>query len=57
MLAEIKDFVKAHNFLKTHFNDIILFIIVVLLIMLAFASGYIVAKQQTKTPIQVINQK
>ena len=51
MLAEIIDFVKAH------FYDILLFIIVVLLVMLAFAGGYIIAKQQIKTPIQIINQK
>ena len=50
MLAEIKDFVKAH------FNDIMLFIIVALLIMLAFAVGYITAKYQSKEPIQIINQ-
>jgi len=49
MLAEIKDFVKAH------FNDIILFIIVVLLVMLAFAGGYITAKYQTKTPLELKN--
>ena len=51
MLAEINDFVKAH------FNDVILFIIIALLVMLAFASGYITAKYQTKEPIQIINQK
>lgn len=47
MLAEIRDFVKAH------FNDIILFIIVALLIMLAYAAGYITAKYQSKTPISI----
>lgn len=51
MLAEIKDFVK------THFSDIMLFIIVVLLVMLAFASGYLVAKSQLKEPIQIQNTK
>jgi len=50
MLSEIKEFVKAH------FNDIMLFIIVALLIMLAFAAGYIIAKYQSKEPLQVINQ-
>ena len=49
MLSEIKDFVKAH------LSDIILFIIVVLLIMLAFATGYITAKYQAKEPLQIIN--
>ena len=51
MLAKIKDFVKPH------FNDIILFIVIVLLVMLAFASGYITAKYQSKEPIQILNQK
>lgn len=51
MLSEIKEFVKAR------FNDIMLFIIVVLLILLAFAAGYITAKYQSKEPIQIINQK
>jgi len=51
MLSEIKDFVKAH------FNDIMLFIIVVLLIMLAFAGGYIIAKYQIKLPLIIENTK
>jgi len=51
MLSEIKEFVKGH------FNDIMLFIIVVLLILLAFAVGYIVAKYQLKEPLQIINQQ
>ena len=49
MLTEIKEFVKVH------FHDIILFITVVLLILLSFAIGYIVAKYQLKDPIQIIN--
>jgi len=51
MLAEIKDFVK------TNFNNIMLFIIVTLLVLFAFAVGFIVAKYQLKVPIQIINQK
>lgn len=51
MLSEIKGFVKEH------FNDIMLFIIVCLLVMLAFAAGYIIAKQQIKNPIQILNSK
>jgi hypothetical protein len=47
MIAKIRDFVKAH------FYDIMLFIIVALLIMFAFALGYIIAKYQLKTPIQI----
>ena len=50
MLSEIREFVKAH------FNDIMLFIIIVLLVMLAFAVGFIVAKNQLKVPLQIINQ-
>ncbi len=49
MLPEINEFVKAH------FYDIILFVIVVLLILLAFAVGYIIAKYQLKEPMQIIN--
>lgn len=49
MIAKFIEFVKAK------FNDIMLFIIVVLLILLAFASGYMVAKQESKPPIQIQN--
>jgi hypothetical protein len=51
MLSEIKDFVKGH------FYDIMLFIIVALLILFAFAAGYITAKYQLKEPIQIEQQK
>jgi hypothetical protein len=51
MLSEIREFVKAR------FYDIMLFIIVALLILLAFAAGYITAKYQLKGPIKVINQQ
>ena len=47
MLSEIKGFVKDH------FSDIMLFIIVVLFVLLAFAVGYIIAKQQIKEPIKI----
>ena len=47
---------EVRSFIKTHFNDIILIIIVSLLIMLAFAVGYITAKYQTKEPIKITNQ-
>lgn len=46
MLAKIKNFVKAH------LDDIILLIGVVLISLLSFAMGYIVAKQQEKEPIR-----
>jgi len=48
---------KISSFVKSHFGDIMLFITVALLILLAFAAGYIVAKYQSKEPIQIINQK
>ena len=38
---------------KTRFNDIMLFLIVVLLLMLAFSAGYITAKYQTKEPLKI----
>ena len=47
MIAKIKDFVKAH------FYDIILAITVALLVMLSFATGYILAKYQSKEPITI----
>ncbi len=49
MLAKITDFVKGH------FNDIMLFIIIVLLVLLAYAAGFITAKQQIKEPLQIWN--
>jgi len=48
---------KFSAFVKSYFNDIIIFIIVVLLVLLAFATGYIIAKYQLKAPIQIINSK
>lgn len=46
---------KISGFVKLHFSDIIIFIIVALLIMLSFAVGFITAKYQNKTPIQIEN--
>jgi hypothetical protein len=46
---------KISNFVKTRFNNIILFIIVGLLIMLSFAVGYIMAKYEAKEPIKIEN--
>jgi len=48
---------KITSFVKSHFYDIMLFIIVALLILLAFAAGYITAKYQAKEPIQIENSK
>lgn len=47
MLRKIKDFVKKYQ------AEIILFIGVVLISLLSFALGYIVAKQQEKEPIKI----
>ena len=44
---------KISNFVKAHFNNIILVIIVALLILLSFACGYIMAKREQKQPIQI----
>jgi len=49
MLSEIVSFVKAR------FYDIMLFIIVILLVLSAFAAGYVAAKYQAKTPIIIEN--
>ncbi len=46
---------KLKAFVNSHFYDIMLFIIIVLLIMLSFAIGYITAKYETKEPIQIEN--
>ena len=40
------------QFLKKHQNDIILLIGVILISLLSFALGYIIAKQQGKEPIR-----
>lgn len=45
MLSKLADFVKSH------FSDIILTIVVFLALLLAFALGFVVAKYQEKTPI------
>lgn len=47
ILAKIKDFVKAHK------GDIILFSIIFLLIILSFAVGFIVGRNQNKIPVVV----
>ena len=47
MLSQLKTFVK------THFNDIMLVIVVVLLCLLSFAVGFLSAKYQEKEPIQI----
>jgi len=47
MLSKLIQFVKARQ------SDIILFIGVMLISLLSFAMGYIVAKQQEKEPIKI----
>jgi len=46
---------KIVQLVKARFNDIMFIIIIVLLILLAFASGFIVAKNQLKQPIVIEN--
>ena len=46
-LAKIRDFVKGH------LDDIILLVGVILISLLSFAAGYIVAKQQEKEPLRI----
>ena len=47
MLAKLKQSVKLHQ------NDIILLIGVILISLLSFAIGYIIAKEQEKEPIKI----
>jgi len=49
MLTKLKEFVKTYQ------ADIILVIGVILISLLSFAMGYIIAKQQEKEPIQFEN--
>ena len=51
MLAKIFEFVKAHK------ADIMLFGIVCLLILFSFACGFIIAKEQQKSQIEINNIK
>lgn len=44
---------KINKFVKEKFKDIMLFIIIGLLIMLSFATGYIIAKYENKEPMQI----
>jgi hypothetical protein len=44
---------KFIQFVKIHQNDIILLIGVILISLLSFAMGYIVAKEQEKEPIRI----
>lgn len=47
MLAKIFEFVKAHR------ADIMLFTVVCLLVLFSFACGFIIAKEQQKSLIQI----
>jgi len=44
---------KLIEFIKGHLDDIILIIGVIMISLLSFAAGYIVAKQQEKTPLRI----
>jgi len=43
---------KIINFVKAHLDDIILLIGVILISLLSFAAGFLVAKQQEKEPLK-----
>lgn len=47
MLTKIKEFVQQYQ------EEIVLFIGVVLIVLLSFAAGYVTAKIQEKTPLQI----
>lgn len=47
MLAKIQTIVKEHA------NRVVLAIIVLLLVLASFAAGYLAARNQLKTPIQI----
>ena len=44
---------KIQNFVKKHLNDTILIIGVILISLLSFSVGFIIAKQQEKTPLRI----
>ena len=57
MLAKILEFVKGLlAWLKANLDNVILIIIIMLFILLSFASGYIIAKYQDREPV-LIQQK
>ena len=49
----IKMFGRLKDFIKNYQSDIILLIGVILISLLSFAMGYILAKQQNKEPIKI----
>jgi len=54
MLSKIREFIKtALSGVKVYQNDIFLVIGVILISLLSFAMGYIVAKKQEKSPIKI----
>lgn len=46
---------KMFQFVKANFNNIILFLLVMLFGLFSFATGYIIAKYQDKEPIKIEN--
>ena len=46
---------KILQFVKTHIDAILLLLIIMLFVLVSFASGYIIAKYQDRAPI-LINQ-
>ncbi len=43
---------KIITFVKKNYGDIVLFIAVILLTMISFSTGYIIAKMEEKEPLQ-----
>lgn len=57
-MKNMKNFaIKVSNLVKDYQNDIILVIGVILISLLSFAAGFIVAKQQEKEPIRIENNE
>lgn len=48
---------KITSFVKEHIDDIILLVGVILVSLLSFAAGYIVAKQEKTEPIKIEEQQ
>ena len=47
---------KINQFVKNNFSDIILLIVVILISLLSFACGFLLAKYQEKEPIKIIEE-
>ena len=57
MLSKLSQFVNPFSKLRIDKEDIILLIGVILISLLSFAMGYIIAQQQGKEPIRIDYEK